>query len=136
MATPRFLIERAKANIGIQPQLLSGTTEVSGDTIDRRGFASLLASFWTGATSGTPDSFTVTGKLYHGDASNMSDEADTGLSFTVLTAADAIAKKYIDLTPYKRYIRLKVTPAFVGGTSPKVNCAGSIVIGDATVEPV
>ena len=52
---------------GLSPQALSGSSDVNGPGIDRLGFASCKVVAKTGATTGTPTSFTVAVRLQHSD---------------------------------------------------------------------
>lgn len=117
----------------ISPQALSGTTAANGTGIDRSGFDSVKILGSTGATTGTPSSFTVTYKLQ--DSSDNSTFTDvSGQSFTV-TAADGENYLNVNLVGLQQYIRVVMTPAFTGGSSPTVLSQASVFLGGAAVLP-
>jgi hypothetical protein len=129
---------------GLAPQALSGSSDVNGTGIDRLGFNSCKLVAKTGATTGTPTSFTVAVRLQHSDAvgsgytdftPSVPNPGGTG-AITPLAAANAIRDRSIDLKTAKRFIRAVATPAFVGGTSPTVLADVSVILGGADVLPI
>jgi hypothetical protein len=112
----RDLHSNIKVSPGIDPgAILTDGTSTSA-TIDTAGYDSLEWLIVSGAlTDGT---FTAT--MYHGDASNMSDEAavtstdhilGTVSSFVGATSADDSATKRFGYRGPKRYVRIKVVRA-------------------------
>lgn len=130
------LIEQAKLVPAFNP-VTESATAIKGTAIDKTGYLSVIAMAGVGAVSGTPDSFTVIGKLQESDTTTDGDFSDvTGYTLSTLSAINTNTNKGFDLTGLKKYIRLVVTPAFTGGTTPKAYLTGGIVLGDAVVEPV
>lgn len=114
------------SNIKVSPEIdpaaiISGNGTTTGNTIDTVDYASLEFVFQSGAV--TDGTFTIT--IYHGDASNMSDEAacsSTDLlgsapTFVGATSADDSATKRVGYRGSKRYVRAKAvqTGATTGG---------------------
>lgn len=124
-----------KAVRGISPQDSAAAT-INGASIDRLGFDSCVLHHTCGAASGTPTSFTAASKLQDSDDGSTGWADLTGAAATTLAADDTEAQKDIDLTGAKRYIRVVETVAFVGGTSPKVEVAATVVLGGAVTKPV
>jgi len=128
------------SKIGVVPAArTAGATNGTG--INRLGHQSCVLAVKTGASSGTPDSFTVAGKLQHSaDNSKWADYTDpiTGnvVAITALAAANSIAEVDADLSGAKLYIRAVVTAAFVGGTTPAINCDATILLGGSAELPV
>lgn len=117
----------------VSPQSLSGTTAANGVGIDRSGYDSMKIIGSTGAVSGTPSSFTVTYKLQ--DSADNSTFTDvSGQSFTV-AAADSENSLNVNLIGLNQYIRVVMTPAFSGGSSPAVLAAAAVSLGGAAVLP-
>lgn len=116
--------------IGVTPRAPTASgTAIKGDAIDRLGFGSCVFDVLTGATSGTPDSFSVAGKLQHSDTTTDGDFTDlTGATTTAITAVGTLARKNVDLTSAKRYIREVITPTYVGGSTPYVFVAGQVTL--------
>lgn len=126
----RYTFESVKAVTTVAP--ISATAgAITGTTVDTRGFGDGMAVISVGATSGTPDSFTVAAKLQESaDDSTWSDIS--GATITTVTAANKTAEIKIELgskAASKRYVRAVVTPAFVNGTTPKVGVSAVIVLG-------
>ncbi len=98
------------------------------------GFLSALLWCSAGIASGSPTAQTVDCKLQ--DSSDDSTFADvTGETLTQLTADSTQATKSTNLAGLKRRVRLVVTIAFTGGSSPKWDVAAGIVLGGAQVKP-
>jgi hypothetical protein len=133
----------AAPRIGLAPQALAAGT-VNGTGIDRRGFNSCKLVAKTGATSGTPTSFTEDVKLQHADTvgGTYTDYTPSvpnpGGSGAVgqITAANTIRDRAIDLKTAKAFIRAVATTAFVGGTAPTVLCDVTIILGGADTLPI
>lgn len=124
--------------IGVTPRAPTASgTAIKGTALDRTGFDSCTLALQTGATSGTPDSFSVAAKLQHSDTTTDGDFTDiTGAAVTPITAANAIASVDVNLAGVKKYIRAVVTPTYVGGTTPSVLLSAAIVEGGAQSLPV
>lgn len=130
------LAESVKVVAGIAPIARSAGT-ANGDVIDRLGFAGAVVHLKAGAATGAPTAQGVALKVQHGDASNGSDMADvTGATIAALTADNAEAQLDLDLSGYKRYIRVVVTTTFTGGTTPTIPSAVDVVLGEAVSGPV
>lgn len=123
----------------------AGAIAVTG--IDRTGFQSCQVAAFVGVTSGSPDSFTFPSKLQHNTVATAGDsgwaDADAcGLDspatadLTTITAENTESRKAFNLNPAKQFIRAHATPAFVNGSSPKVNACVVIILGGAVDKPV
>ena len=127
----RYTFESVKAVTTVAP-ITAAAGAITGATVDTRGFGDAMAIVTVGVTSGTPDSFTVAAKLQ--ESADDSSWADiTGATITTVTAASKTAEINVELAKKaasKRYIRAVVTPAFVGGTSPKIGVGAIVVLGN------
>lgn len=122
------------AKAGTVPVAASAGTR-NGSAIDRQGMGSCVLQAQSGASSGTPTSFTLNAKLQD------SDDGSTGwadytppsgtAAITAITAVNTNAEKDIDLAGAKRYVRVQEVVAFVGGTAPTLGAATSVVLGGA-----
>jgi hypothetical protein len=126
--------ENIQLNWAFQPQDSAAAT-ITGDAIDRASFASMVMSHRCGTASGTPTSYTVDTKLQESDASGSGFADVAGETLVQLTADNTSDEKVVDLRGRKRYLKLVTTVAFVGGTSPKVEAAGAVVLCDPVVKP-
>jgi len=120
------------------PPQAAAAGAISGDSntgIDRSGFQSCVLHVGTGATSGTPDSFSVAGKLQESDSAATGYTDITDAAITSITTENSAAKVNVDLSGCKQYIRAVVTPAFVNGSTPKVGVEAVIVLGGSANLP-
>ena len=121
--------------IGILPQDASAGT-INGAAIDRmspggtdESFESCVLHAVAGAETGTPTSKTVDAKLQE-SADGSSGWADiTDAAVTTITADDTQETVDVDLSGALRYIRVVEVVAFVGGTTPTVPVASSVILG-------
>jgi len=125
-------------DIGVSPQAPTASgTAIKGSAIDRTGFDSCVLAVFTGVDAGTPDSFSVAGKLQHSDTTTDGDFSDlTGASVTAITAENTLSEVDVNLADAKRYIRAVVTPTYVGGSTPSVHLGALVIKGGARNPPV
>lgn len=108
----------------------------NGPAIDRQGYQSATLFGARGATSSDPSAHSVTYKLQHSDTTENADFSDvTGEALAALTADNTSAKKAVNLTPLKRYIRIVATAAFTGGTTPAIPISSTVILGGAQKLP-
>ncbi len=132
------LFDGVKAATSIRPQPLSAGI-ASGLTIDKLGSgnpATALLVLEVGATTGAPASFTVDAKIQDSlDGVGFADVA--GAAIPTVTAANIQALLRVDnLATLRRYVRVVVTPAFVGGAAPTVQASAHLLLGRANNEPL
>lgn len=130
------ILQKILSFVAIAPVDNDGTAIV-GTTIDRLSYLDAYVLLNFAASTGTPTTALAAVTVYHGDASNMSDEAllctcDAALNIKAAGKADYP----IDLTGAKRYIRVKLDTTYVDGTAPKNIIAASAVLGNKNIEPV
>lgn len=106
--------------------------------IDTKGFGSAMITVQNGAATGTPDSYTVNAKVQHCATSGGSYEDVSGASITQITADGKYAQIRLDGLgiSVKRFIKVLVTPAMTGGTSPKALISADALLGRASYTPV
>ncbi len=131
------IIDNTLAAIGLVPQAASGTTEMDGPAFDTLKHKTVKAVVFTGASSGTPDSFAV---VFKGQESADGSTGWTDITGATKTITAVNTKEEFTLTNYagvdnKRYLRVIATPAFVGGTSPKVQVAACLEAGNSLRDP-
>ncbi len=118
---------------------IAASAATNGIVIDTFGYNSATFAVQNGAVTGTPDSYTLNAKLQEGALANGSDMADvSGVTITQITADSKIAVIRVDGlgTTRKRYLRVVVTPALTGGTSPKALISAVANLGRAYKKPV
>jgi hypothetical protein len=124
------------AESSVRPALISGSSAVNGVGVDKLGFDDAMAIIATGAAAGTPDSFSLAVKVQE-SADNSTGWADVTGATATITAVNTVARvKVPDMLNRKRYLRIVVTPTFVGGTSPSVGVSANFALSRKTDEPV
>lgn len=125
------------------PQSVSGSSAVNGTSVDTKGFNTAMLSAYAGQTSSNPSVATMTYKLQESsDNSTWTDALDNtgtvigGVANVQAAAATVLARIEGLGTNRKRYLRIVVTPAFTGGTSPASILDSQIVLGRAFYRPV
>lgn len=126
--------------IGTVPAASAAGT-VNGTGIDRRGAKFCVLEAMTGAATGAPTTQSLNAKLQHADTlgGSYTDYQPNGVAaagaITAITAVNSRAKKTIDLTGAKAFIRTVTTTAFTGGASPTLANSVSMILGGLDVIP-
>lgn len=116
----------------------AGAAAQNGVAIDTLGYNSGTFVVHNGVATGVPTSYTVDGKVQE-SADGSTGWADVVGAAITQIAANSIAKviRVEGLgTSRKRYLRVVVTPAFVGGTSPAALVSAIANLGNAFRQPV
>lgn len=133
----RKLLQQATVLKCVDANEYSGTTAKAGEVIDCKGYQSAIVAINNAAASGSPSAATLTLSMAEG-ATNSPATAVTispaVSAFSCLTAG--LTMYQFDLRPFKRYVKFTLTPAFTGGSSPKILAGATITLGDKNVEPV
>ena len=117
--------EQIQDTSGLDPIASTGATH-NGKVLNRELFNTIVWLVQGGATTGTPTSFTVDAKVQESDASDGTGMTDAavgdfgGVAITQQTAASFAVELESDLQKLKKFVRIVVTTAFVGGTSPTI----------------
>jgi len=128
----------------ISPQSVTGSSAVNGTVIDTKGYSSGALVAYAVKSTSNPSAATLAVKLQEGTLANGGDMADaldntgTVIGFTLnAVAADAENAARIEGLGLnrKRYLRIVVTPAYTGGTSPSMVSAADILLGRGYVRP-
>lgn len=128
--------ESTKVVAGLNPVGLAAGS-VNGLIIDRLGFDDAKVHLKVGAATGTPTAQGVSLKMQTGDASDGSDMADVANdTIAALTADNAEGSLNVDLSGYKRYLRVVATVTFTGGTTPAIPVSVAVALGGSNVIPV
>jgi hypothetical protein len=108
----------------------------NGTALEIKDTRSIVVTANIGATSGTPDSFSVAYKLQDStDGTTFADATDADSNTAVLTVTTASSAGELDINLVKfcreaaTHIRFLETVAFVGGTSPTVLAGATITRG-------
>lgn len=129
--------ENTKVLMALNPvDSAAGANNGTGiDTLAHEEFREILTLVVVGTDSGTPDSFSVAAKLQ--ESSDDSTYTDvTGASMTAITADNQVGQIYLDAKSLtKRYFRVVVTPAFVNGSTPKIELSAVHILHNFRERP-
>lgn len=113
--------------VAISPVTITDNTAQVGATIDLKDYVGINYIVQTGTLADADATFAV--KLFEGDASDMSDEAEVTDSDLLLgtksnlTFADDGEAMHFGYRGNKRYTRIKITPSNNTGSTPLSACA-------------
>ncbi len=134
----RDLKNNIGALVAIEPQALSGTSDLTGEIIDTKGYSSVTFVLTTRTMAAT----TLDAQLLiqEGDASNLSDAAavadgdliGTEAATAISPTSDKVTVK-IGYKGSKRYVRSNLTVTGNNGTD--IVC-GTAILGHAMSNPV
>lgn len=121
---------------GVDP-IAQGASEKLSAAIDTFGYNSALIEVNTGAATGTPTSYSVAVKVQE-CATSGGTYADISGATATLAADGKHAQIRVEGlgTSRLRYLKISMTPSFVGGTSPAALIGGVAVLGRAFTEAV
>lgn len=132
----RSVYDAVKSVRAVDP--IAASSVQTSAAIDTLGYNSAVVVVTNGAATGTPSSYTVDAKVQHATTSGGSYSDVTGASITQITTDGA--QKTIRIEGLgqnvNRYIKVLITPALTGGTSPKALISGTVHLGRAYREPV
>ena len=114
------------------------TAAGNGIVIDRQKFNSFLVKLTTGKKSGTPTTAAVTVKVQDDtdSAGGSMVDAVAGGAGSVVTgtitddAEDNQITLFVDANALNQFVRVVVTPAFTGGSTPGILCSVVIIPGE------
>lgn len=125
---------RIKPVVAVAP--IAADSAQTSAAIDRHGYYSATLFVPNGAATGTPSSYTVNAKVQECDTSDGEFADVAGLTTPEIDANAENGELDIDLRSRKRYLKVVVTPALSGGSSPKALISAILVLGDPNREPV
>lgn len=125
----RSLYDVAKATMAIAPIAQTAAEKLSA-AIDTYGYDNALIQVSNGAATGTPDSYTVACKVQECATSGGSYADISGATATI--SADGTSAQIrvpgLGTGSRLRYIKVSMTPAFTGGTSPKALIGATVLM--------
>lgn len=124
-----------RTGLAASPQLAPAGT-INGVAIDRLGCYSAVFTVVTGAIAGAPTSQSVNAKLQHSDTSGGVYTDISGATLSTITAGNASGEINVDLSSAKRYVRVVLTVAFVGGTTPTIGVSATYCLGEADAKNI
>lgn len=133
----QYTFENVLSLTGVAPVSSTGGA-ITGSAIDTQGYGDGMVIVQVGGTTGTPTSFTVDAKVQE-SADGSTGWADiSGDALVQVTSANKTGEIKVALgsrSASKRYIRVIVTPALTGGTTPTVGVGAVVVLGNPEVSP-
>ena len=129
----KTVFDNILSKVSVRPQNIGAAT-VNGIAVDTKGFANLMAVAEVGAAEGSPSAQTFNAKLQEADTSGGSYTDITGAAITEITADDKSAQIQLlglGTGTLKRFVRIVVVTTLTGGSTPKIEVAGIILLGQA-----
>lgn len=122
------------------PRFVSGEAVEYGPVIDRKGFEGCVFQVQVGAANPAPTRFgaglaVVTCATEDGSFAALSG-ATGSISGEPASVNNTDTEINVSLLPAERYIKLGITPQFVGGSSPAFPVSAVCVLGQARTVPV
>lgn len=125
----RSVYDEVLAVKGVAP-IAQGASEALSAAIDTLGFTSGLVEVQAGAATGTPDSHSIACKVTECATSGGSYADVSGATATLSTDGKHAQIRLEGLgTSRLRYLKISLTPAITGGTTPKVLIAATAYLG-------
>ena len=120
--------------LGVVPAARSAGAS-NGTGFDKAGALSCKLVVLTGAATGTPTTQSATAKIQHSDDnSTFADYTPPdGSASVAVTAVDSTGSVDVDLSGAKQYIRVVMTTAFTGGTTPTLLSAAAVELAGKAV---
>ena len=131
----RSLYDAALFGKAIDP--VAASSVQTSAAIDTLGYSTGVFVIENGAATGTPSSYTVDAKLQECATSGGSYTDVSGAAITQLTADSKLAVIRVEGLGISRlrYLKLLITPAMTGGTSPKAIIAGQYALARGFNQP-
>lgn len=123
---------------------LTGSTALTSAAIDTKGYNTAVLRVIAEAASGSPSAATVAATVTESDTSGgtytaANDNTGTAIGFTLdvhAARAEGLARlEGLMTTNRKRFLKVVLTPAFTGGTTPAINAFSEVVLGRAFTVP-
>lgn len=132
----RSVFDKVKHVVAVAP--IAASSVQTSAAIDTKGYGVAMVTIENGAATGTPSSYTVDAKVQHCATSGGSYTDVSGAAITQITADGKYAQIRLEGLgiAVNRYIKVLVTPAMTGGSSPKALVAANVLFGQAVREPV
>lgn len=132
----RSVYDAIKSLLALSP--IAADAAQNGVAIDTQGYNSAAFVVTNGAATGSPTSYTVDAKVQESATSGGTYADVTGATITQITAdaKEAVIRVEGLGTSRKRFLRIVVTPAMTGGTTPKALIGAVANLGRAFQEPV
>lgn len=132
----RSVYDAVKVLAAVRP--VAASAAATAIAIDTLGYNSAVFVVSNGAATGTPGSYTVDAKVQECATSGGQYADVTGATITQITADNKLATIRVEGlgTSRLRYLKLIITPAMTGGTSPTALIGGTALLGRAFQNPV
>ena len=132
----RSVFDQVKHVAAVAP--IAASAVQTSAAIDTKGYGVGMVIVQNGAATGTPSSYTVDAKVQHCATSGGSYTDVSGAAITQITADGKYAQIRLEGLgiSVNRFIKVLVTPAMTGGSSPKALISADVLFGQAHRQPV
>ncbi len=130
----------------------TGSSEIDGSSVDSFGYTTIMALISVGAATGSPSSYSLAFAVQSSadgstswstltnetqTVTNTSGPLGTGVGVYPIRVSDSMPlAAQAGNSSINRYLRVIVTPTFVGGSSPAVPVCGLLVGSRFVFDPV
>lgn len=127
----RSVYDGVKSQVAVRP--IAASAAQTSAAIDTFGYNSAMFVIENAAATGSPSSYTVDAKVQECATSGGSYADVSGATITQITADNKSAQIRVEGlgTSRLRYLKLVITPAMTGGSSPKALISGHALLGRA-----
>lgn len=108
----------------------------TGDIIDRSNYRDAILHAFVANVTGAPTAQEVTLTVQHSDTDQTADFVDADIQGinSVVTVVDE-GELHLNLDGFKQFVRVVATASFTGGTAPKADIVGTLVLGNMISNP-
>lgn len=110
-----------------------------GNIIDRTNYRDAILHVVVDNITGSPTATDITITLQHSDTDQSADFEDVniqGIPSVLDVDGAGEAELHLNLDGFKQYVRVVVSANFTGGTSPKADVVGTLVLGNMEYNPI
>jgi hypothetical protein len=131
-----FILDRIKTGGAIAPQEFSGSTPATSANIVRGGAQSAIVIVSNAAATGSPSAASLTLSFVDGPTTSPANAVTfetAPAAINALTAGVSIFN--VDIRGFDTNFKVTATPAFTGGSSPKIVADCVVLLTDVPVDP-
>lgn len=108
----------------------------TGEVIDRFNYRDAILHVAVANVTGAPTATAINVKVQHSDTDVAGDFVDANVQgITTQLSTDSEGELHLNLDGFKQFVRVVVDAQFTGGTTPKADVVGTLVLGNMVSNP-